>query len=91
MPLPGVGQIIDQPFGLLPAQTGIGDGFAPDTAAGGLAAVLQIALHQKALDQRVDFPVAQRLSALHRLDGSPYALQVNIGPSPSGYGLTMRF
>ena len=32
-----------------------------------------------------------RLSALHRLDGSPYALQVNIGPSPSGYGLTMRF
>lgn len=34
---------------------------------------------------------ASRLSALHRLDGSPYALQVNIGPSPSGYGLTMRF
>ena len=34
---------------------------------------------------------ASRLSALHRLDGSPYALQVNIGPSPSGYGLTMQF
>lgn len=34
---------------------------------------------------------ASRLSALHRLDGSPYALQVNIGPSLSGYGLTMRF
>ena len=34
---------------------------------------------------------ATRLSALHRLDGSPYALQVNVGPSPSGYGLTMRF
>ena len=34
---------------------------------------------------------AARLSALHRLDDSPYAMQVNIGPSPSGYGLTMRF
>ena len=34
---------------------------------------------------------ASRLSALRRLDGSPYALQVNIGPSSSGYGLTMRF
>ena len=34
---------------------------------------------------------ATRLSALNRLDGSPYAIQVNIGPSPSGYGLTMRF
>ena len=32
-----------------------------------------------------------RLSALHRLDGSSYALQVNLGPSPSGYGITMRF
>ena len=31
------------------------------------------------------------LSALHRLDGTPYAMQVNIGPSPSGYGLTARF
>ena len=34
---------------------------------------------------------ASRLSALRRLDGTPYALQVNIGPSPSGYGLTMQF
>ena len=34
---------------------------------------------------------ATRLSALNRLDGAPYALQVNVGPSPSGYGLTMRF
>ena len=34
---------------------------------------------------------ASRLSAQRRLDGSPYATQVNIGPSPSGYGLTMRF
>ena len=34
---------------------------------------------------------ATRLSALNRLDGSPYAMQVNVGPSPSGYGLTMRF
>ena len=34
---------------------------------------------------------ASRLSTLNRLDGTPYALQVNIGPSPSGYGLTMQF
>ena len=34
---------------------------------------------------------ATRLSALRRLDGTPYAMQVNIGPSPSGYGLTMQF
>jgi hypothetical protein len=34
---------------------------------------------------------ASRLSALRRFDGTPYALQVNIGPSPSGYGLTMQF
>lgn len=32
-----------------------------------------------------------RLSAIRRLDGSPYAMQVNIGTSSSGYGLTVRF
>ena len=34
---------------------------------------------------------ASRLSTLRRLDGTPYALQANIVPSPSGYGLTMQF
>ena len=34
---------------------------------------------------------AARMSALHRLDGSSYALQVIIGPSPSGCGFMMRF
>lgn len=34
---------------------------------------------------------ATRLSALRRMDDAPYAIHVNVGPSPSGYGLTMRF
>ena len=34
---------------------------------------------------------ATRLSALRRLDGTPYAVQVNLAPSPSGYGVMMRF
>jgi hypothetical protein len=32
-----------------------------------------------------------RLSAFRKLDGTPYAMQVNLGPAPSGYGLTVRF
>ena len=34
---------------------------------------------------------AMRLSALRRLEGTPYAMRVDVGPSPCGYGLMMRF
>jgi len=34
---------------------------------------------------------AIRLSALYHLEGTPDAVQIHVGPSPSGYGLTMRF
>ena len=34
---------------------------------------------------------AMRLSAIHRIDGEPHALQVHVGPTPSGYGLAARF
>jgi hypothetical protein len=34
---------------------------------------------------------ATRLSALHHLEGTSDAVQIHVGPSPSGYGLTMRF
>ena len=32
-----------------------------------------------------------RLSGFRKLDGTPYAMQVDLGPAPSGYGLTVRF
>ena len=32
-----------------------------------------------------------RLSSFRKLEGTPYAMQVDLGPAPSGYGLTVRF
>lgn len=32
-----------------------------------------------------------QLSGCRKVDGTPYAMQINLGMSPSGYGLTMRF
>ena len=32
-----------------------------------------------------------RFSGFRKLEGTPYAMQVDLGPAPSGYGLTMRF
>ena len=32
-----------------------------------------------------------RLSAFRKLDAMPYAMQVDLGPAPAGYGLTVRF
>lgn len=32
-----------------------------------------------------------RLSGFRKLEGTPYAMHVDLGPAPSGYGLTMRF
>ena len=34
---------------------------------------------------------SMRLSAIHRIDGEPYSLQVHVGPTPTGYGLAARF
>lgn len=33
----------------------------------------------------------RRLSSLRKFDRMPYAMQVDLGPAPSGYGLTVRF
>ena len=32
-----------------------------------------------------------RFSGFRKLEGTPYAMQVDLGPAPSGYGLTVRF
>ena len=32
-----------------------------------------------------------RISGFRKLDGTPYAMQVDLGPAPYGYGLTVRF
>ena len=32
-----------------------------------------------------------RLSGFRKLEGTPYAMHVDLGPAPSGYGLTVRF
>ncbi len=32
-----------------------------------------------------------QLSGFRKLEGTPYAMQVDLGPAPSGYGLTVRF
>ena len=46
--------LIDQPLGLLPSETGIRDGFSVDMVADLLAARLQIALDHHALYERSD-------------------------------------
>ena len=50
-------QLQDQPFGVGPADAGVGDGFAVDAAAHDLATGFQVALHHEALDQALEVRV----------------------------------
>ena len=52
-----LGNVVDQFFGILPAETGVCDGFSVDTAAYLLVSFLDIALDHNALDQLMDVGV----------------------------------
>src|SRR5699024_1537444 len=57
------GDGVDQLFGVVPAQAGVGDGLAVDVFPDGLAAGFQVAFHHDALDQGAD--LGGKLAVVH--------------------------
>ena len=69
-----VGHVVDELFGLFPAQAGVGDGLSIDALANLLAAVLQIAFDHDALDHGFQLSIVP--AAVKHLPGDADLLQI---------------